>query len=252
MHFLLITTEILNTILETIVFKQNDCVNNFVFHLLCDINNSEDSETITFQANYSNEYYTNYTIAISELLFFDSLEFRPIVLNYDQCLKLIQLTKMFEKCSIGFCLNSCENIEVVVSHSNVKLVFPIDNEIDHNPIIPPEHNLDISFIPINTELLKNVVTLVNSPKFYTSIRVDRSKSRLIFGDEGSFQSIVQLPRTLNLSDSIIEIEPDSIILFLSNLKIKQVEIKVNKKIAFIIHATTELGEIYYYRGHELD
>ena len=246
MHFLLIPTNVLNTILETIIFNSKQ---SFVFHLLCDTH----SDKLTFQANYNNDYYASYTISISQLLFFDLLEFKPIILNYEQCLKLIQITKMFHSVSIGFANNFETNfLEVVVSHSNVKLILPIDNEIDHNPIIPPEENPNFQFIEIETELLKNIITLVHSSKFYTPIRIDSKKSVIIFGDEGSIQSIIKLPQTYNLIDSNIYIEPDSIISFLSNLKIKNIEIKVNKAIAFIIHSITEIGEIYYYRGHELD
>jgi len=249
MHYLLLSSEILKSVLETIILKRP---NEFVFHLLCDfqIDIINCTQTLTFQANYANNFYTSFKISTDKLLFFDPLEFRPIVLNYTQCIKLLQLCTMFKNTiAIGY-NESEELIEIVVSQSNVKLVFKIDNEIDHNPIIPPEHNLEIPYINLKRELLYNVIKLVQSSEFYTPIRVDSKKRIIIFGDE--FQSIVKiLDSETNLKNSEIEINPDSISLFLENVKVENVNIKINESIAFIIHFSTELGEVYYYRGHEI-
>lgn len=253
MHFLMIKSGILKKVLRAIIV---DNPNNFIFHMLCDIQNDLETTNnfLTFQANYNDYFYTSFSIDISNLVFLDTLEFQPIILNYEQCTKLIYLCDMFDSdISIGFDLRDDE-IEIVVSHSNIKLIFPIDKEIDHNPIIPPEHNHNICYIPLDTLTLYNVVKLVSSPKFYTPIKIDQEKSRIVFGD--LIQSIIQLRKgELNLSNSIIDINPDSIISFLKNLtdlKINKVEIKVDKSIAFIIYTKTELGEIFYYSTHELN
>lgn len=251
MHFLMIHAGVLKSILETIVIDKPE---NFVFHVLCSDTQNEE-QSLIFQANYNNYFYTSFIIDVSKLMFFDFMEFQPIVMNYEQCVKLVQLCNMFEpNVSVGFDLKESEGcIEVVVSHSNIKVIFIVDTTIDHDPIIPPDHSLIVPYINLNSQTLLNVVKLSTSPKFYTPIKVDSKKSRIIVGD--LIQSIIQLKGMDNTSNSEIDINPDSVILFLHNLihnlKIKQIEIKVDSSIAFTIHSQIELGEIYYYSTHEI-
>ncbi len=237
----------LRNILETIIVEKPK---NFVFHMLCDIKNGQ---FLTFQANYNNNFYISFILNVQDLVYFDYIEFQPIIMNYEQCIKLIHLCNMFgDNTSVGFDLKESE-IEIVVSHSNIKLIFIIDTTIDHDPIVPPEHNLDIPYIPLETKTLSNVVKLVSSPQFYTPIKIDPKNNRIIFGD--IIQSIIQLRDEINLTESVIDINPDSIILFLKNvinLNIELVEIKVDTSIAFIIHCQFDLGEVYYYSTHEIE
>lgn len=245
MHFLIISSCLLKEILTTIFI---DRPKNFVFHMIIE---SQKENSVIFQTNYNNAFYTSYEICIDKFIFFDSIGFKMIVLNYEQCTKLLQLVNMFDT-NVSFGYNEIESvIEIVISHSNIKLLLPVDDEIDHNYLVPPEHNKNIPYINIDKKILSNVLTLVNSDKFYTYIRVDSENKRLIFGEDNCTRSIIQLPRTQELIDSSIDINPDSIILFLKNLRNKTINIKVNESIAFIINLETEWGPIYYYRAHEI-
>ena len=244
MHSLMINSSILNKILKIIIIETT--FKTTEFHLLYD------DDILTFQINYDCDFYVSHTLNISKLVYFDSLEFVDIVLNYDQCLKLRQLTELFVDATIAVgCLDG--KIEIVVSHSNVKLIFNVDVDVDvDSPIIPPNHNLEIPYITLNRKLLNNVIKLAKDKGNNIPIRIVEKKSRIIVGCPTDIvpMAVIQLPRQSVVEDSSISINPDSIISFLNNLEIENVQLKVNNTIAFTLHFIFSGEEVYYYRGHD--
>jgi hypothetical protein len=252
MHLLIIGSNLLNRILETIFLTRPT---KFVFHLLLNTDRAQSDCNLLFQANYNDSFYTSYTINTELLVFFDSIEFEnnKLVLNYEQCEKLIELTRLFKDSNVSFGFNEDKGtIETVVSHNNVKLEFSIDHQIDHNQIIPPDTQLYniVDYIPIQTKLFLNIVTLVNNNEYYTQMEVEPSRNRLILGDNESFKTTLKLSNELILEPAIIIINPDSIILFLNKIDVQMINIKIHESLAFVINFETEFGSVFYYRAHE--
>lgn len=243
MHLFIISSKILKNILDIIILD-NISIDNIVFHIVYLDNTHE----LRFQGNYNNDVYISYTINFQYLI--DIQEFESIALNYEQCKTLQRLTYMYDS-NIGI-IDSDGLYDIFVSHTNIKLVLYIDDMLDQEYIYPPSLS-SIEYIDINIDSLYNGIKLVANNEYLTPFRIDSKKSRLIFGDV--IQSIVQLKKmSNNIYDSDIDINPDHIIKFLEYLiqmGKETIKIKINKKIAFMIYFSTDIGEVYYYNGHNI-
>ena len=246
---IIIESYLLGKIFNSILINKTP---EFEFHLVLGLHKcpDNDEQLLTFQTNYMNIHYTSYTINPKLLTFFNIFDFEIIYFNYEQCIKIIKLSNMYPKLNINISKID-DNVNLTIADGSFSLCFKLDNKISEEYIYPPEHNLNIPFIDINRILFLNMLKLCQEDKFLMPMEINSHKKYLILGDDTQIVSKIMLKEINCLDSSVIDINPNSIIHFLEKVDNENIRLKVNDKIAFIINYKTDIGEVYYYKGHEL-